>query len=72
MSNSMPRIAPAFQDGKFQTDPPWKEEEWRGELAATKARLLFALSDEAEVGAEAETLDADLKRSATATEQVFE
>jgi hypothetical protein len=39
---------------------------------ATKAGLLVALSDEAEVGAEAEALDADLERSAAAVEQVFE
>src|SRR5258708_1302717 len=39
---------------------------------ATKAGLLLAASDEAEVGAEAEALDADLERSATAMEQVFE
>jgi hypothetical protein len=39
---------------------------------ATKARLLLAASDEAEVGAEAEALDAHLKRSAAAVEQVIE
>ncbi len=30
MPNSMPRIAPGFQDGALQTDPPWKGKEWRG------------------------------------------
>jgi hypothetical protein len=38
-------------------------------VQSAKARLLLALSDEAQVGAEAEALDTDLKRSATAMEQ---
>jgi hypothetical protein len=61
-----------FPGGETSKDPPWKGKEWRGELAATKAKLLFALSGEAEVGAEAKALDTDLKRSAAAMEQVFE
>ena len=79
MPNSMPRIAQTFQDGKFQREPLPTEKRTGPEMlgagrnaCATKAGLLVALSDEAEVGAEAEALDADLKRSAAAVEQVFE
>jgi hypothetical protein len=72
MPNSMPRIAPTFQDGKFQEDPLPTERRTARNGCATKAGLLLALSDETEVGAEVEALDADLKRSAAAMEQVFE
>ena len=70
MANSMPRIAPSFQDGKFQREP-LPTEKRTGRIAfATKAGLVVALGDEAEIGAEA--LDAHLKRSAAAVEQIFE
>ena len=72
MANSMPRIAPSFQDGKFQREP-LPTEKRTGRIAfATKAGLVVALGDEAEIGAEAEALDAHLKRSAAAVEQIFE
>jgi hypothetical protein len=79
MSNSMPRIAATFQDGKFQREPLPTEKRTGPEMLgagriafATKAGLVVALGDEAEIGAEAEELDAHLKRSAAAVEQIFE
>jgi hypothetical protein len=60
MTNSMPRIAPGFQDGKFQTGPLPTEKRTGRIACATKAGLLLALSDEAEVGARAEAADRDV------------
>jgi hypothetical protein len=68
----MPWIASTFQDGKFQRDPLPTEKRTGRIASATKAGLLLGLSDEAEVGAEAEALDAQLKRSTAAMEQIFE
>ncbi len=41
-------------------------------LSVLAARLLGVVGEKAEVGAEAEALDADLKRSAVAAQEMFE